>query len=120
MKICSVNFYRVHYALTMIIITFLTAVVTFTTASVPNLASFATDNVPVSVCPTNFTIIEAPACAGYHNPQIAGMVPGDNATLCFHLGCCYYLDEATKSEHCVEVQNATASSGTWRQGCVPS
>lgn len=44
--------------------------------------------------------MKAPACAGYHDPQIAGIVRGDNATLCFHLGCCYYQDTDRAIEHC--------------------
>ena len=72
-------------------------------AAVPTLRSLAPREQPISVCPPPAAAaaaaggrraaagggFSAAACAGFEAPQLAGRVPGDDATLCFHLGCCY-------------------------------
>ena len=61
-------------------------------------------------------------CPGWSLPQKDGIVHGDNATLCFHLGCCYSLDKQTGRDVCRTTVAATAArAGTneWFSGNQP-
>ena len=90
----------------------------------PPLASFSpgfraiqTCHTPSSVPPSSSS---AQHCPGYDVPQLVGRVRGDNATLCFHLGCCY----AAASGDCTVAPNASAtitpsSSTEWFSGNEP-
>ena len=85
-------------------------------SGVPPLASFSTAHHAIQTCPSAAS--SAPACAGYERPQLAGRVPGDNATLCFHLGCCY--TKATGA--CTAAPDATLSTAAgaeWFSGNEP-
>ena len=54
-------------------------------AGPPDLSTFRTKFEPVVACPSK----SSTPCPGFEHPQLAGRVPGDNATLCWHLGCCW-------------------------------
>ena len=55
------------------------------TGGLPTLSSFRTKFEPVVACPSTSNT----PCPGFERPQLAGRVSGDNATLCWHLGCCW-------------------------------
>jgi hypothetical protein len=81
----------------------------------PSLASLAPPSfVPIETCPP---LDAAPApgaggCPGWELPQLDGMVKGDNATLCFHLGCCYSVDNSTGRGACHAATPASAAAAT--------
>ena len=76
---------------------------TCSAAGPPKLSSFRTKFAPVVACPST----SSTPCPGFKRPQRAGRVPGDDATLCWHLGCCW-----TQSGLCV---TATVAQGSDNQ-----
>ena len=76
---------------------------TCSAAGPPKLSSFRTKFAPVVACPST----SSTPCPGFKRPQRSGRVPGDDATLCWHLGCCW-----TQSGLCV---TATVAQGSDNQ-----
>ena len=78
-------------------------------SAVPTLAALSPPRfIPIETCPPLATPRHGAApCPGWRDPQKDGMVNGDNATMCFHLGCCYSRDAETGAEACL----ATAPAG---------
>jgi hypothetical protein len=75
---------------------------------IPSLAALSPPGfIPIETCPP-MPSGGASDCHGWELPQLDGMVRGDNATTCFHLGCCYSLDKATGRDVCRASSPATA------------
>ena len=88
----------------------------FVAGAVPSLESMGTAFIPIEVCYTGpgqpATAAAAPPCPGYDRPQLApARVRGDNATLCYHLGCCYVTSPVTAAEFENACVQTTAPSG---------
>ena len=94
-------------------------------SSVPSLAALSPPAfITIETCPptTAPRSSSASSCPGWALPQKDGMVKGDNATMCFHLGCCYSLDKATGRDSCHAATPATAklaATSEWLSGNQP-